>query len=989
MRWIRGVGGVVEKRAVGVFVGVFVVLGALLVGGAGAQEAGSPVLSLGVSGPVGPGTDIVVTLSGSVDGYHVITQCDTSGNACERRGAIDASGGAGQTTIRVRRTLLGSAYVDCARRDCVIRAQSVAAGGPSVSAPIEIDPTVAVVRPTIAADPSVDLVDRELISISGSGFEPDQFVQIFQCSLLQCIRRPGYGFAGPDGSFSEPARLRVSRDIDGIDCLDVRCYLLAFAVGIADHTTAAAISFDAAVPPAPEPSVTVDPVVGLRDGQTVMVTGTGFLPDEYVGLVQCGVDPGSNCRSYTSERTDADGAFTADFVARRRIGLDDCVDIGCVLRVSAEVAELRVAVSFDDSVPPPPLPTVTVEPSSDLVDHQVLTAEINGVAVGDFVAYRQCVVDGFECRYGPGIAVDEVPFPLTPAVVRDLGAIDCADVACELIIDIYQDGNSIRLAVPLDFDPDAPRADPPTMRILPAVGLWDGQRVDVRIAGLLAGDFVMVGQCEAGTQRCGPLDYRSGDATGSVSTRFAVTADLPISTNGETGESIDCRVVACSFVLFDAASLPIASVSLGFVTAPPPGAFYPAQLECVAWPTDGWSTGEVPAGVDPAELDAAIAEMLATDTASVVVIHGGALVGEGYDPGFDSTTSMYSASVSKTFTGTVIGMLVDEGLLDLDAPAPVPEWSEPGDPRGAITLRHLMNMAAGLEWREDYSFGPDNDILKMIASPDAANYAASKPLEVEPGTRFLYSTGTTQILARIISDTLNAYGPDLRAELDTRLFDVLGQTEDIRQDALGAWLGGAFTSMSTRDFAKLGLLHLRGGVWEDSQLVSPEWIDFMHAPSPAYGGYAGQIWRRGGFVEMVGLYGQKVTVRPDLDLVVASNTPIGGSGAGTDRIVDLFESAAPASCSGEPVVVDDEASVAAGGSVLVDVLANDPGADHELRPDTLTVVSAPEFGAADVAAGAIRYTPTEGFVGTDSFSYLVCTTAPYCAEAIVSVEVTP
>ncbi|MEM7142711.1 MAG: serine hydrolase, partial [Actinomycetota bacterium] len=451
----------------------------------------------------------------------------------------------------------------------------------------------------------------------------------------------------------------------------------------------------------------------------------------------------------------------------------------------------------------------------------------------------------------------------------------------------------------------------------------------------------------------------------------------------------DCGPGACEIVLFDRDRDRVDGVEIAFADPAPSGGIYPAQLPCVAWPTDGWATGPTPGGVSAVELQAAVDDLLASDADAVVVVHGGSIVAEGYDREMSVDSINNSFSVSKTFVGTMIGLLVDEGLLELDAPAPVPEWSAPDDPRRAITLRHLMNMASGLEWNESYVFNAGNDIIQMILTPDNASYVASKPLESEPGTVFEYSTGTTQILARIVADTLDARGDDLRAELDARLFDVLGQTESIPLDDSGVWRGGGNTDMTTRDFAKLGLLHLRGGVWEGEQLVSRSWIEFMHTPSPASAGYGGQIWRRGGFVEMVGLYGQKVTVRPDLDLVVASNTPPQGGGAGTERIVALFESALPPSCTDEPVLIDDEADTAATTPVGIPVLANDPGRGAALRPDTLTVYDPPGHGTATVEDGEVVYEPAAGFAGTDTFTYLVCTDAPFCDVATVTVIVQP
>lgn len=954
-----------------------------LVGGAGAQD--EPVsVALDVSNPIAPGTTATATITTTVDEFFVVLQCETGTDLCEERAYVSTDGGSGSASVIIRRHLLGAGGgADCGVDPCEIRVLESGAV-PAASVPIEIDTTVPITRPTITLTPADDLLDRQEVVISGTGYDSFVSVVFRQCTLWQCAPTSASGFSGETGDLDDPARLVLARSIGTIDCADGGCFVLGAPRRNADHLAGALLRFDPDAPPAEPATATATPTEDLLDGQGLSIEGIGWLPGEYVGIATCLMGDGGlgSCGRSLYHEVGEDGSFSTAVPASRRVGLVDCVDVGCVLVLTGELDRVEIPIAFDASVPPPPIPTLTVEPSVGLVDHQVVTATIADLAPGSYVSFEQCVVGTGPCRGGDFHEASSGPLVVPVAVVRDIQGGDCAVLECELAARIFG-ADSIRLTAPLGFDPDGPRADPPELRVLPATGLLDGQRVEVRVENMLPGDFSIVAQCRGvdDVLGCGFRDYFS---PGLGPLRFSVDA-TPDFDDGPA----DCRIEACSIVLFDERGEVVDAEPLSFAEGTAGAGGYPVQLECIAWPTTEWETGDAPTGVDPDDLDAAIAGILASDTDAVVVIHGGRLVAEGYDRAMSATSINYSASVSKTFTGTVIGMLVDEGLLDLDAPAPVPEWSDPDDERHDITLRHLMNMAAGLEWDENYSFGADNDILTMLASFDAANYAASKPLEVEPGTRFHYSTGTTQILAGIISRTLDLYGDDLRSELDARLFDVLGITEELELDGQGAWLGGAFTSMTTRDFAKFGLLHLRGGVWEGEQLVSRDWIEFMHEPSPASAGYAGQIWRRGGFVEMVGLFGQKVTVRPDLDLVVASNTPIGGGGAGTGPIVALFEAAAPPSCSDDPVLEDDTATTQATVPVMVDVLANDPGRGGAVRPDTLTVYDRPAHGLAEVVGARIRYTPGAGFNGVDQFSYLVCTDAPFCGVAAVTVTVEP
>ena len=417
------------------------------------------------------------------------------------------------------------------------------------------------------------------------------------------------------------------------------------------------------------------------------------------------------------------------------------------------------------------------------------------------------------------------------------------------------------------------------------------------------------------------------------------------------------------------------------------GSDLPAQLECVSWPTDAWPVGEIPEGVDAARVAALGEQMVGPNGGdSVVVIHGGKLVYENYADGISADSILGSFSMSKSFTSTIVGLLVDEGKLALDARAPIDAWAAAEDPRHAITLRNLLNMASGLAWNENYS-DPNSDVFQMVLSPDNAAYVIAKPLEVTPGSRFHYSTGDTMVLAKIIGDTAGVSGDSYATYLHDQLLDPLGINPVVPAfDASGTWAGGYGTNTTTRNFAKLGLLYLRDGVWEDEQFLSSDWVEFVRTPGPSPG-YGGQFWLNGdGSFSMIGLLGQSVQIVPQLDLIVAVN-----NGGGSGEMVDLFRNAEKPSCGGPgAVAVDDSAHVTALKSVDIDVLGNDTAGPAGLAAATLTVSDPPAHGMADIVHGRIRYRSDTGFTGTDTLAYVVCTNdRKDCVEAEVSIEVAP
>ena len=200
---------------------------------------------------------------------------------------------------------------------------------------------------------------------------------------------------------------------------------------------------------------------------------------------------------------------------------------------------------------------------------------------------------------------------------------------------------------------------------------------------------------------------------------------------------------------------------------------------------------------------------------------------------------MASYSVAKSFTSAIVGLLVDDGLLDLDEHPPRPEWPA-GDPRTAITLRQLLQMSSGLEWDEVQSLVTMGFV--MLDSPSAAAIMASQPLEREPGSAFEYSTGTSALVAGIAADALGGCAA-LDDYVHERLLEPIGiTTATITTDGGGCFVGGLGMDMTPRDFARFGLLWARGGMWDGEQVVSTSWVDETRVPAATNAQYGLHWW---------------------------------------------------------------------------------------------------------------------------------------------------
>ena len=957
-------------------------------------------ISVTEPGPFAPGETITVEVTGGHDGAIVVaSQCDATGEACASASYLNlGSSGAGTIELGARRRVVGpgGVAVDCALEPCAITAYLYGATSveASASAPIAIDPAAPLPRPSVRVVAAGPIQGTGPVTVEGSGYDPLDYLSFFECSwdppspYVPCAPVPGYATTDAAGNFS--ASVRLSRTLLGTDCAarPGRCQVWAVPYGNIDLIWGAPLTFDGANAPV-VPQVSVDPTTDLVHRQTVSVTGSGFAPSSTVQVRQCTPLTGWNggCPTLAYVPTNASGEFTSSVAVRRTRGDEDCAVVGCWIRVSGPpVDTVDVDLSFDPTAPLPPAPTLTVEPSTDLVDRQVVTATVTNLDASSYVSFSQCTIVEPVCRSTPvsytigpdGTAVVPITVFRSPAPGRD-----CVDDGCELSVGISDAGDYRVLTAPLQFDPSAPPPPPPDARVVPATGLWDRQRVSIRGERFDQWSSLQVRQCAGDPSvvaNCTPVLWTSSGPDGDLDTPYTVRRVLALA-----GGPQDCLAVACVIsirgnqIAFD---LPLAFDANG----PLVGDDLPAQLECVSWPTEAWPTGPIPAGVDAAAVQAMGEDMVTNQGDSVVVIHGGRLVYENYGEGLDENAIFPSFSVSKSFTATMVGLLADDGLIDIDDTSLFPEWSGPGDPRSAISTRHILNMASGLSWNENYS-DPNSDAIKLVQAQDAAAYVVAKPLQNTPGTSWQYSTGDTMLLSRIIGDAAGVSGPTYEALLHERLFDPLGINPVTPGfDEAGRWKAGWLTNTTTRNFAKLGLLYLRHGVWEDEQFLSKEWVDFVRAPSPASSGYGGQFWLNSdGSFEMVGVGGQTVLIVPQQDLIVAVNN--GGDAGG---MAQLFENAAPPSCgsSTAAAVVDDAATVDTDGSVLVDVLANDSGGTVGLAPETLTVATPPAHGTAVVEAGAVRYEPADGFVGDDSFTYVVCTAnRRSCLEATVSVVV--
>jgi CubicO group peptidase (beta-lactamase class C family) len=261
---------------------------------------------------------------------------------------------------------------------------------------------------------------------------------------------------------------------------------------------------------------------------------------------------------------------------------------------------------------------------------------------------------------------------------------------------------------------------------------------------------------------------------------------------------------------------------------------------------------------------------------SLLVIRNGAIVFEQYYQRHDAASLFDTRSVTKSFISTLTGIAIKEKhILDLDQKILqyFPEYREPNtDPRkAAITIRDMLAMKSGLAWDEN------NDFAELLSSDNWVQYILNLPMREDPGSVFNYNSAASHLLSALLGRTTGLTTLELAWR---RLFSPLGISRfHWESDPTGLMLGFAGLSLTARDLARLGLLYISHGMWNESQILAPEYV---RAATTA--------WSPGGFPEeaeygyewwvlpseahpayfAAGYGGQYLWVVPDLDLIAVT-----------------------------------------------------------------------------------------------------------------------
>lgn len=326
------------------------------------------------------------------------------------------------------------------------------------------------------------------------------------------------------------------------------------------------------------------------------------------------------------------------------------------------------------------------------------------------------------------------------------------------------------------------------------------------------------------------VDMNDSSATGSV---FGLARRKAVYRRG-TGCSL---VVGVDEETFRAEKLPVVE----------PATFDP---DTVAWPMGDQLPDSIPAAIDQQKLNDALDYVFAEGaegkrrTRAILVLYNGQIVAERYAKGFHKNSILTGWSMAKSVTNALTGILVKDGKLDVAAPAPVDAWKN--DARHQITLTNLLHANSGLEWEENYSV-PSPATRMLYTQKDMGLYAAAFPAAKSPGEAFYYSSGTTNIISRIIRDQVGE--EEYLSFPYKRLFHRIGMRHaTFETDAGGTFVGSSYCFASPRDWARFGLLYLQDGVWNGERILPEGWVKFTATPATGAkrGEYGAQFWLNAG-----------------------------------------------------------------------------------------------------------------------------------------------
>jgi len=302
------------------------------------------------------------------------------------------------------------------------------------------------------------------------------------------------------------------------------------------------------------------------------------------------------------------------------------------------------------------------------------------------------------------------------------------------------------------------------------------------------------------------------------------------------------------------------------------------------WPTEDWRTSSPEQQGMHSGMLADMLEFIQKEGHSIdsaTIVRNGYLVTDAYFHPFRRDATHIIHSCTKSITSALVGIALDRGYIK-NVNQPILEFfpektiANLDERKRAITLKHLLTMASGLETRDSYLYGWEG-LMDMKWSADWAQYVLDRPMADTPGKKFEYSNGVSYLLSVIVQKATNMRTLNFAKKY---LFGPLG-ISDVRwkTSPQGIDFGYGEMWLRPRDMAKIGWLYLNKGRWEEKQIISEAWVEAStrgHISATLFDHYGYQWWiDSAGYYAAVGYKGQRIFVVPAKNMVVVftSNLP--------------------------------------------------------------------------------------------------------------------
>ncbi len=263
------------------------------------------------------------------------------------------------------------------------------------------------------------------------------------------------------------------------------------------------------------------------------------------------------------------------------------------------------------------------------------------------------------------------------------------------------------------------------------------------------------------------------------------------------------------------------------------------------------------------------------NTVAFLIIKNDSIQYEKYWDNYNQNSIVPSFSMAKSITSILIGCAIDDKLIQsVNEPITnyIPELKENGFDK--VTIEHVLQMTSGLKFMESY-YNPFGEAATYYYGTNLRKAITKMKLKTEPGTKFEYVSGNTQLLGLVLERALK--NKTITSYLEEKIWKPLEMEYDaswsLDREKNGLEKTFCCINARARDYAKIGRLYLNKGKWNDKQIVSESWVEQstkIDTTNGSVGFYQYQWWlpsKNGEFMAH-GILGQFIYVHPKKDLII-------------------------------------------------------------------------------------------------------------------------